>query len=147
MKIILFVEKVFASYLLEGGKARGPARHDFLWCYPRLQLLDGFCVSYKQKEFRRIKLLRVVLLQRHRDFQSHAHCADRSTVRDEHRRTAAALAAVRAADGNEGLSYETNSRKTALIESRGHCFTINPRRAKFFERRLRPAADGDARAL
>jgi len=40
-----FVEKIFAADLIECGQGSGPARHDFLGCYPCLQLLDGFRVS------------------------------------------------------------------------------------------------------
>src|SRR6266850_1929236 len=38
---VLFVEKVFAANLLEGGKAWGLTRHDFFRCYP-LRRLSGF---------------------------------------------------------------------------------------------------------
>ncbi len=37
---VLFVEKVFAANLLEGGKAWGLTRHDFFRCYP-LRRLSG----------------------------------------------------------------------------------------------------------
>src|SRR6267143_6310799 len=110
-------------------------------------MLDGFRVSEKQNEFRGIELLRIEPLQGDCDFQPHAHSPNRGAVRDAHVHTAAALSAVRAADGNEGLRYETNSRKMALIKSRGNFFTINPRRAKLFERCLRTSANGDARVL
>ena len=38
---VLFVEKVFAANLLEGGNAWGLTRHDFFRCYPSV----GFQVS------------------------------------------------------------------------------------------------------
>ena len=66
---LLFVEKVFAADGVEGSEARGPTRHDFIGCYSRVQLLDGFRVSEKQKEFRGIELLGIESLQRDCDFQ------------------------------------------------------------------------------
>jgi len=52
-----------------------------------LQLLDGFRVSEKQNELRGIELLGIELLQRNRDFQAHAHRANRGAVCDAHRHT------------------------------------------------------------
>ena len=39
--LVLFVEKIFAANLFEGGKTWGLTRHDFFRCYP-LRSLSGF---------------------------------------------------------------------------------------------------------
>ena len=109
-----------------------------------MQIADGLFIAEKFQDFGGIKLLRVGLLQESGDFQTHAHGTCGSAISNFDADSAAALASVEAADGNEGLIGKTETGKVFGVQFRSNLFAIDPGRAELLEGRFRAAADGDA---
>src|SRR5437879_5793858 len=143
----LFVEKILAADLVEGGERLRPALHYLFRRHAGLQLLHGIRVSNELDHLRNCKLFRVKFLENCRDFQSRAHRAHFEAIRNLDGNAAAALSTVQSRNRNEQLPRKTDARKTARIQRRRHFIAVHPRRSKFLERSLRAATHGDSGAL
>src|SRR6266568_4180840 len=111
----LFVEEIFAANLVESREGAGPACGDLFGSHARLQLLDGVRVADEREEFRRIELVQIELLQNCGDFKAHAHCAHAGAIGDSNRDAAAALAAIKTGNRDEGLGNKMQAGKMPFV--------------------------------
>src|SRR6266705_6490374 len=112
---LLFVKEIFATDLVKGCKSAGPACDDLFRGHARLQLLDGVRVADEREKFRRIELLGIELPQDGGDFEAHAHCAHAGAIGDSNRDAAAALAAIKTGNRDEGLGDKMQAGKMPFV--------------------------------
>src|SRR5229473_1647196 len=112
---ILFVEKIFASHLIEGAERIRPAGDDFFGRHAVFDLLNRVGIAQEPHKFVPVKFLRIKLLENLGNFQAQAHGPRRETIRNPNPYPAATLAAMRAANRDEGLRRKMQTGKVALV--------------------------------
>ena len=136
------VEEIFLPATFEVGQLVFPRGFDLADGFARLEPLQGVRVLEKCLDFLQREVLRIKLLDRQADGQSHVHGLQFLAVGQHDGHAAAGFVFERAGGRREANRHEANARQAELVQFGGQFQIVDVGRADDFEGRVGAASDG-----